>query len=160
MKGKDEESDSLEENADLAYSDKNEIIGKRGIWCISQHPGFCIKNNKVHYEETLKSKVQNSRKEELIIKIYTLNHISYQIIIFEGTKFYINNFLQGSVVNLSAVELSILSLSLIWSPVFKYLLFTKFYFSMKKMLENQNYRKNYEEQILITFEDQFKKNKI
>jgi len=153
----EDKNDSLEEKTYLSYSEKNEIIGKMDILNISKYPGFFIKNNKVHYKETLKSKVQNSRKEELIIKIYTLDHISYQTIILEGTKFYINNFLQGSVVNFSAVELSLLSLSLIWSPVFEYLLFTTFSSSMKKMLENQNYRKNYEEQILITFEDQFKK---
>lgn len=73
------------------------------IGYISEYPGFFIKNNKIHYEETLNPKVQNPTK--LTSKIYTLDHISYQINICEGTKFYINNFLQESVVNCSAIVL-------------------------------------------------------
>lgn len=125
------------------------------IWYISEYPGFFIKNNKIHYEETLNPKVQNSTK--LTSKIYTLDHISYQTIICEGIKFYIKDFLQGSGVNISAIGLNALSLSLIWSPVFHYLLFTRFSSSMKKMLENQNYIKNYKKEILKTFEDQLKR---
>lgn len=134
-----------------------------GIGDISQYPGFFIKNNiknnKVHYKETIKSKAakQYSTKEELTIKIYTLDHIPDQIIICEGAKFYINNFLQGSVVKFNAVLLNILSLSLIWSPVFQYLLWTTCSSSMKKMLDNQNYIKNYKREILQTFEDQFQR---
>jgi len=125
------------------------------IGYISEYPGFFIKNNKIHYEETLNPKVQNPTK--LTSKIYTLDHISYQINICEGTKFYINNFLQESVVNCSAIVLKALSLSTIWSPVFHYLLFTRFSSSMKKMLENQNYIKNYKKEILQTFEHQLRR---
>lgn len=128
-----------------------------GIWDISKYPGFFITNNKVHYKETRKSKIENSTKEELTIDIYTLDHIPYETIICEGTKFYINHFFQGSVVKLNAICLNLLSLSLIWSPVFHYLLWTTCSSSMKNMLENQNYRKNYEKEILQTFEAQFQR---
>jgi len=153
----EEEGYSSGRNTYLSDSDKNEIIGKKGFWDISQYPGFFFKNNKVHYQETIKSKVENSTKEELTIKIYTLDHIPYQTIVCEGSKFYINQFLQGSVVNFNAVLLNILSLALIWPPVFEYLLWTSFSSSMKKMLDNQNYIKNYKEEILQTFEDEFQK---
>lgn len=128
-----------------------------GIWDILQYPGFFIKNNKVHYKETIKSKVQNSTKEELTNNIYTLDHIPYETILCEGTRFYINNFFQGSVINFNGVDLNILSLSLIWSPVFHYLLWTTCSSSMKNMLENQNYRKSYEREILKTFKDEFQR---
>ena len=97
----------------------------------------------MHYKKTIKSKIQNSTKEELTIKIYTLDHIPYQTIICEGTKFYINNYFQGSIINLDVVCLNVVSMSLVWSPVFHYLLWTPSSSSMKNMLENQNYRKNY-----------------
>ncbi len=151
------ESGSLEFRTDLSYSEKNELIGQMGVWEISKYPGFFITNNKVLYKETIKSKVENSTKEELINKIYTLDHIPYENFIYEGTKFFINNFLQRSGVNYNAAVSQIVSLSIIWEPVFNYLLFTKLSSSMKKMLENQNYRKSYEKQILLTFEDQFKR---
>lgn len=138
----DEEEDSyFEGDSYFSYCDK--IMEEWGPWDISQYPGFFIKNNKVHYKETIKSKVQNSTKEELTIKIYTLDHIPYQTIICEGTKFYINNYFQGSIINLDVVCLNVVSMSLVWSPVFHYLLWTPSSSSMKNMLENQNYRKNY-----------------
>ncbi len=150
----DEEEDSyFEGDSYFSYCDK--IMEEWGPWDISQYPGFFIKNNKVHYKETIKSKVQNSTKEELTIKIYTLNHIPYQTIICEGTKFYINNFFQGSIINLDVVYLNAASMDLVWPPVFHYLLWTTCSSSMKNMLENQNYRKNYEKEILKTFKSEF-----
>ena len=126
-----------------------------GIWDILQYPGFFIKNNKVHYKETIKSKVQNSTKEELTNNIYTLDHIPYETILCEGTRFYINNFLQESVINPNAVDLNLSMLSPIWTPVFQYLLWTSCSSSMKNMLENQNYRKNHKRDILETFYGEF-----
>jgi hypothetical protein len=113
----------------------------------------------VHYKETIKSKVQNSTKEELTIKIYTLDHIPYQTIICEGTKFYINNYFQGSVpyVNFDVVGLNLLSSFFIWEPIFHYLLWTTCSSSMKNMLENQKYIKNYKKEILETFEYEFQR---
>lgn len=128
-----------------------------GIWEISEYPGFFITNNKVHYKETIKSKVENSTKEELNSKIYTLDHIPYETILCEGTKFFINDYYQGSIVNYNAVVLNTLSISFIWVPVFRYLLWTRFSSSMKNMLEKENYRKKYEKQILLAFEDKFKR---
>ena len=127
-----------------------------GIWDISQYQGFFIKNNKVHYKETIKSKVENSTKEELTIKIYTLDHIPYQTIVCEGTNFYINHFFQGSVINFNATCLNQLSWPFIWTPIFQYLLWTSCSSSMKKMLDNQNYIKNYKRKILQTFYSEFK----
>jgi len=153
----EDDSDSSGDIADLSYSDKNEIIEKKGIWEISEYPGFFITNNKVHYKETIKSKVENSTKEELNSKIYTLDHIPYETILCEGTKFFINDYYQGSIVNYNAVVLNTLSISFIWVPVFRYLLWTRFSSSMKNMLEKENYRKKYEKQILLAFEDKFKR---
>ena len=155
----EDDSDSSGDIADLSYSEKNEIIEKMGIWDISEYPGFFVKNNKVHYKETIKSKVKNSTKEEIISKIYTLDHIPYETILCEGTKFYINDYYQGSIVNYNAnaVVLNTLSISLIWELVFHYLLWTRFSSSMKNMLEKENYKKKYEKQILIAFEDQFER---
>ena len=126
------------------------------VWYSSQYPGFFIKKNKVYYKETIKSKVKNSPNEELTSNIYTLDHISYETFICEGTKFYINNFLQESVINPNAVDLNLSMLSPIWTPVFQYLLWTSCSSSMKNMLENQNYIKKYKRDILKTFYDEFK----
>lgn len=152
----EEESDSSGEETYFSNSDKNKIIEETGVWDISKYPGFFIKNNKVHYKETRKSKVEKSTKEELTINIYTLDHIPYETIICEGTKFYINHFFQGSVVNFDGVCLNLLSLSSIWTPIFQYLLWTTCSSSMKKMLDNQNYIKNYKRDILPSFYGEFK----
>ena len=87
-------------------------------------------------------------------------HISYQIIVCEATKFYINSFFQGYVVSGDAIVLNLLSWPNIWSPVFHYLLLTTYLSSsssMKKMLEEQNFRNNNEEKIFETFYSEFKK---
>lgn len=123
---------------------------------ISEYPGFSIKNNKLHYKERIKSKVQNSTKEEFTNKAYTLDHIPYQTIVCEAALFYINNYFQGSIINFNAVGLKILSYSIIWKSIFNYLLWTPFSSSMKNMLKDGNYRKNYEKEILTTFENEFK----
>lgn len=136
-------------------SDEKESIEEMDIWYISIYPGFFIKDNKVHYEERVESKVPNSTKKESIIKIYTLDHIPYQTIVCEAAKFYINSFFQGSVVSGDAEVLNLLSEFRIWSPVFYYLLFTTYSFSMKKMLEKQNFRKNNEKRILKAFHSEF-----
>ena len=158
----EEENDYLEREADLlyfdfdfknylSYSEKKERIGEADIWYFSEYPGFSIKNNKLHYEQTKKSKVQNSTKEELTTKIYTLDHIPYQTIVCEGCRFYINNYLRQSAIKPNIVNLDRLSGPLIWSPVFKFLLWRDFSSSMKNMLESQNYRKKYERRILKAF---------
>jgi len=151
----EDESDSSGIKIYLSNYDKNKIIEEMGSWDISQYPGFFIKNNKVHYKETIKSKVQNSTKEELIIKIYTLDHIPYQTIICEGNKFYINNFLQESVGN--GICSDLFRMDCIWKPVFDYLLWRTCSSSMKNMLENQNYIKNYKIEILTIFKSEFQK---
>lgn len=132
-----------------------------GVWHISKYPGFIIKNNKVYYQESVKSKIKNSTKEELITQIYKLDTIPYQTIVFEGTKFYMNKFLQGAVFKSTVSSVKLVSLSQIWLPVLNYLLFTTFSSSMKKLRlkrkEDQNYKKNHKGEILFTFEDIFKR---
>lgn len=149
----EEELESLEENS---ASQRNKKVEKMGLWYISEYPGFFIENNKVYYQESVISKIKNTTEEELITQNYNLDTIPYQTFVFEGTKFYINNFLQGAVLNLDIQGVKVLSLSLIWAPVFNYLVFTTCSSSMRNMLENQNYKKNHKGTILLTFQHGFK----
>lgn len=68
-----------------------------------------------------------------------------------------NKFLQGDVFKSTVSSVKLVSLSQIWLPVLHYLLFTTFSSSMKKLLEDQNYKKNHKGEILFTFEDTFKR---
>lgn len=153
------EQDEYEKYRGDVFSLKKKKVEKMGIWHIFTYPGFFIKNNKVYYQESIKSKFKKSKKGKLITKIYNLDNIPYQTIITEGAKFYINSFLQGSVIDIELPRLEVLSFSLVWVPVFYYLLFTTCSSSMKKMLEEQNYMKNHKGAILRTFEDTFKRMK-
>jgi len=133
-------------------------IAEMGIWYISKYPGFFIKNNKVYYQESLKSKAKNLTTEKRIIKIYSLEAIPYQIIVCEANKFYLNNFFQGSPLNKSIEDLKLFKLDAllyIWLPVSHYLLFTTYSFSMKNILAKETYRKDYEKEILEIFHYKF-----
>lgn len=151
----DEELESLEGDS---FSQKNKKIEKLGICDISEYPGFFIENNKLCYEEEelVKSKVKNSTKEELITRIYNLDNIPYQTFVSEGAKFYIDKYFQGADLDLDMPTLKKLSVSLIWARVFNYLVFTTCSSSMKKMLEDQNYKKNHKGTILSSFECEFR----
>lgn len=46
----------------------------------------------MYYQESLKSDVKNSTKKELITKIYSLDHISYETIVSEASLYYIHTF--------------------------------------------------------------------
>jgi hypothetical protein len=111
----------------------------------------------VYYRESVKSKIKNATKEGLITQTYNLDTIPYQTFVSEGRKFYINSFMQGAVLEGNVLELKVFSLSRIWVPVFNYLLFTTYSSSMKKLLEDQNYKKNHKGVILFIFEDTFKR---
>lgn len=143
------------EDEEICYFRENKKLKKR-VTLDSRYPGFFFKNNKMIYKESVKSKVKNGTKEELIIYNYNLDNIPYQTFVFEATKFYMNNFFQGAVLDLDIQDLKIFSLSLIWAPVFHYLLFTTCSSSMKNMLENQNYNKNHKGTILSSFAFGFK----
>lgn len=134
-------------------------VEKMGIWHIDKYPGFFIKKNKVYYQESIKSKLKKSKKSELITKIYNLDNIPYQTVIIEGAKFYINSFFQGSIIDMELPDLEELSFGQVWVPVFYYLLFSKYSSSMKKMLEEQNYMKNYKGTILYSLKYIFKQMK-
>jgi len=100
-------------------------------WSDFVFSGFFIENNRVFYKG-------------FDDKIYTLENVPYQLIVCSAIKYELNNYYNSNKEQYVSFN---------WSLILNYLLITTF--PVRKMLEKQNYIKEYKKQIFKGFQDGF-----
>ena len=112
------------------------------------------------FEETANQKsenITNSTEKGSKVRLYTLEKISYRLLICEATRFYINSFFQGKVVNVEETGkegrylLEFVSMHQVWPVIFDYFLFTPYSSYIKRVLEEEKYTITYKKQIIGGF---------
>ena len=153
-----EDSFSESEDEQEDYSNHSNNYNKP-CWEILKYSGFFIENDVVYFKELINKKGKSFdifTDQDSKVCIYSLEDLSYQSLILEATKFYINSFFQRKIVGVERSEkgeetLKFLSIHKIWSHIFGYLLFTPYSSSIKNLLEVENYKSKYKKQLIHAF---------
>lgn len=122
---------------------------------------FFISDKKVFFKGFLDENSNDIEKSEY--GTYSLDHIPYQTILLAAIKCYVHNFLDQTISNESTIDSKRSSLYtkrnsmfFIWTKVFKYLLFTKYFLSVKKIIHEKNYFEPFKLEVSTCFASQFK----
>ena len=146
------ETSSSSSSSDEDTNDEN--------WPYLKYQGFFIKNGIVFFEETASQKsenIENSTEKDNKVCIYTLEKISYRLLICEATRFYINSFFQGKAVYIEQTGkekrdlLKFISMHQVWPVIFNYLIFTPYSSYIRRVLEEEKYTITYKIEIIVGF---------
>ena len=152
------QEDSFSESEDEEEGDYNDCNNyNKACWKTLKYAGFFIENDVVYFKELINKKGDDIfTDQDSQVCVYSLESVSYQSIILEATKFYINSYFQGKILGVERSEkgegtLKYLSIHKIWPYIFNYLLFTPYSSSIKNLLEVENYKQKYKNQLIRAF---------
>jgi hypothetical protein len=143
-------------------SDSDEDLDSKVIdsWPRLKYKGFFIEKNLIFFEKKEEIKdlyplvndnIQDLGEDTIKTKVYTLNDISYETLICKGIKAYIDLFFKGGFIDRDEKSIKTFSVTLVWSVILSYLLFTPYSSSIRKVLEKENYPTRYRNEIITGF---------
>ena len=143
----DSSSSDLENNSSSDYGLENQKS-----WPILKYKEFFIEDNIVFFKESVTPFLTENELEPVV---YSLDNIPYQTLICKNSLFYIDYFLKGKEIGGPKERIRSFSVIYIWGVVFNYLLFTKYSYSIKNILQDKDYTSIYKKDILCGFHIQF-----
>lgn len=128
-------------------SDDNLSNEKVNSWPFIKYDGFFIENNILYFKESINEKTH----------IYSLKGIYEKTILVEAVRFYANTLLQK--IKREKDEEDYFKegyrKSYIWFVMFNYILFTKYSFSIQKLIKEEKYFTMYKEEMISAFYHNF-----